>query len=187
MDGGSLPDGGATAAPTAEHAKDEQPLLSGLRRLIPFLEPRPESTVVSLDTMCSKAQWGDIILFRCTTAPAIAQRLVTAAQWDHVGVVVSDGEGQPLRLVESCVLGCVSFDLKARVLEYQTHFADAVAWRRLLAPRTAASEVLSSWFTKESQAARIDEVEHIARTALKTAQDNAAVKAPCAPLCKQAP
>ena len=89
-----------------------------------------------LEHALTSMQWGDVLLFRCGKIPhTVAIRTVTFSEYDHVAVVALD-EADNLVMLEACVLGVVAFPLKRRVREYAKHFADRIAWRRLLSSLT---------------------------------------------------
>jgi hypothetical protein len=98
-----------------------------------------------LDDVLEQAQWGDVILFKCRMPHTAVVRFATRAEYDHVAVVVVD-DLQQLCLLEACVLGVRCFPFAQRVREYAAHFADTIAWRRLLARRTDAAAAACARF-----------------------------------------
>ncbi len=100
---------------------------------MPDFGPCPLSAVIA------QARWGDVLLFRCMTLPAAGLRALTLCNWDHVGVVVTDGDGE-LLLLEACFAGTVIFPLEHRLIEYRELYADQISWRRLRRDVAAADE-----------------------------------------------
>ena len=90
-----------------------------------------------LEHVLEQMRWGDILLFKCKMPHTAIVRTLTWADYDHVAVVALDRNDE-LVMLEACVLGVRAFPLARRVREYATHFADVIAWRRLLATRTDA-------------------------------------------------
>ena len=90
-----------------------------------------------LEHVLDQMRWGDVLLFKCNMPHTAIVRTLTWADYDHVAVVAL-GSNNELVMLEACVLGVRAFPLAQRVREYATHFADVIAWRRLLATRTDA-------------------------------------------------
>ena len=88
----------------------------------------------SLDEILEQCRWGDVLLFKCKMPHTAVIRVATFTPYDHVAVVASDRWGR-LLMLEACVLGVRAFPLEKRVREYAKHFADVIAWRRLLVQR----------------------------------------------------
>ena len=102
----------------------------------------------SLDDVVSAAHWGDVLLFRCRMPHTALIRTFTVTSFDHVGVVVHNAAGDKFML-EACVLGVRAFPLAQRVREYAEHFADVIAWRRLLCDRSAEATAAAMRFLDE--------------------------------------
>ena len=96
----------------------------------PAADQQQQSTV-ALDTLVEEAKVGDVILFKCNSPHHVIVRTVCYTEFDHVGVVVVDKDGNK-KLLESCVIGCCAYDLRIRVRQYQRDITHAIGWRRLV-------------------------------------------------------
>ena len=101
---------------------------------------------ISLDGFVEQAAVGDVVLFQCNSRHHSLVRAVCYSPFDHVGVVAINDQGDKV-LLESCVIGCVAFDLEARVRQYLRHMAHAVAWRKLVVP-TSTRDPLQTALTQ---------------------------------------
>ena len=115
----------------------------------PASPPKPKAPPsASLDEIIDACRWGDLLLFKCRMPHTAVIRAATLTQYDHVAVVSTDRSGQ-LMMLEACVLGVRAFPLAQRVREYAKHFADVIAWRRLLVQRTEEQAEACCRFVQE--------------------------------------
>ena len=106
------------------------------------MDLQPEGSC-SINSLARNAQWGDVILFRCSMLSAFALRALTLCPWDHVGVVARDRDGE-LLLLEACAAGTLVFPLERRLQDYASRYADRISWRRLVRAGSEDKEQLAA-------------------------------------------
>eukprot|EP01102_Stenamoeba_stenopodia_P010770 TRINITY_DN3270_c0_g1_i1.p1 TRINITY_DN3270_c0_g1~~TRINITY_DN3270_c0_g1_i1.p1 ORF type:complete len:730 (-),score=170.61 TRINITY_DN3270_c0_g1_i1:73-2262(-) len=81
-----------------------------------------------------RADVGDLFLMSSTMTWALAQKIATWSDWDHVGLAVRAKGKRGLRLLEATSEGVVIYNLNSALKTYRTHAK--VGFRRLRQERT---------------------------------------------------